>query len=78
MGVTFWVDYERLGHGYCCDKGAAFTLGSLDSPFIKPDTKPGLAVFMLIIVLIYSTLNLTSPLLICRGEVESYHNNADW
>lgn len=44
---------------------------------LKPDTKPGLAVFMLI-VLIYSTLNLTSPLLICRGEVESYHNNADW
>lgn len=63
------------GTGYCCDKGAAFTLGSLDNP-LKPDTKLDLAVFVFIIVLIYFALNLMS-LLICPGEIESYHNNAD-
>lgn len=40
MGVTFWVDYERLKHLYGSDKGAALAVGSLDGPF-KPWHKAG-------------------------------------
>ena len=73
MGVTFWVDYEQLGQGIAVIKGqhlhwVPWTI------LLKPDTKLGLVVFVFIIVLIYFALNLTS-LLICPGEIESYHNN---
>lgn len=75
MGVTFWVDYEQLGQGIAVIKGqhlhwVPWTI------LLKPDTKLDLAVFVFIIVLIYFALNLMS-LLICPGEIESYHNNAD-